>query len=99
MPTIKSTRLSETTDGKKRLAKVLFTPQVPNPACQFDVEVTFEVRRLDAAHLDGDPYAVILLSCTRVDTREPYTLSDEQKDAVIDSACVAAAEADGLGFA
>ncbi len=99
MATIKSTTLDTTTDGKKRLAKVIFTPQVPNPANQPDVEVVFEVRKVEAAHLDGEPYAVVgPLSCTRMDTRQPYVLSDEQQEAVIDAAIVRAAEEDGLSW-
>jgi len=96
MATIKKTTLSKSTDGTQRLAKVRFTPQVPNPANQHDVEAVFEVKKVEAAHLDGDPYAVVLLSCTNVDTREPYVMSREQRDAVIKAALVEAAEKDGL---
>jgi hypothetical protein len=98
MATIKKVGLSNTPDGTKRIAKVLFTPQVPNPAQQHDVEVVFEIKKLDAAHLEGDPYAVFLLSSTRTDTREPYVLSDEQKDVVVKAAGIQAAEDDGLSF-
>jgi hypothetical protein len=99
MATIKSTTLTETSDGARRLAKVQFTPQVPNPADQHDVEVVFEIRRLNAPHLEGEPYAVVgPLSVTRTDTREPYTLSEEQRSEVIDAAISEAAEDDGLGW-
>lgn len=83
-------------DGR-RLAKAVFGPEVPNPARQADVEVIFQVKRADAVHLDGEPYAVIgPLSCTLVDTRESYTLSAEQMDAVTTACLIAAAEDDGL---
>jgi len=95
MASIKSTESTATTDETKQLVKVVFTPQVPNPADQHDVEVVFEVRRVEAGHLDDDPYAVLLLSSTRVDTREPYTLSVEQRDAVSDAAIVKVSEEDG----
>ncbi len=99
MATIKSTKLEQSTNGKKHLAKVIFTPQVPDPANQPDVEVIFEVRKVEAAHLDGEPYAVVgPLSCTRMDTRQPYALSDEQQEAVIDAALVRTAEEDGLSW-
>lgn len=92
MATIKRTRIQVATDGRKT-ASVVFTPQVPNPATQSDVEVIFEVQKCGAAHLDGDPYAVIgPLSCTLMDTREPYILSMPQRQAVIEAAIVAAAE-------
>ncbi len=98
MATIKSTQLDQTTDSTKRLARVLFTPQVPNPANQHDVEVVFEIRRVEAAHLGGEPYAVMLLSSTRMDTREPYTLSTEQRDAIADAALTKVAEEDDTGW-
>ena len=96
MASIKSTQLTQTTDGDKRLAKVIFTPQVPNPAGQPDVEVVFEVRETEAIHLSSHrPYAVIgPLSCTRMDTRELYTLSNEQRDAVVEAVIIRAAEMD-----
>lgn len=90
--TIKRARMQQAADGRP-LATVVFTPQVPNPAAQADVEVVFEVLKCQAAHLDGEPYAVVgPLSCTLTDTREPYTLSQPQRKAVIDAALVAAAE-------
>lgn len=99
MATIKSTKLDTTTDGSKKLAKVIFTPQVPNPANQHDVEVVFQVKRVDSPLLDGTPYAVIgPLSSTRMDTREPYVLSEEQQDAVIEAALIEASENDGFGW-
>ena len=97
MATIKSTTLDRTADGQ-RLAKVLFTPQGPNPAKEPDVEVVFEVTSVSAAHLDGNPYAVVgPLSCTRTDTRENYRLTREQRDACVEAAIIEAAEGDGLG--
>jgi len=98
MGTITSTRLSRTTDGRKKLVKVKFTPHVPDPANQHSVEVVFEVRTVEAAHLEAEPYAVVVLSSTRSDTREAYTLSEPQKDAAIEAALVAAAEDDGLAL-
>ena len=69
---------------------------MPNPAAQADVEVVFEVQKCQAAHLDGEPYAVVgPLSCTLTDTREPYNLSRPQRGVVIDAALVAAAEFSG----
>lgn len=93
MATIKRAKMQTAADGRK-LATVVFTPQVPNPAAQSDVEVVFEIQKCDAAHLDGEPWAVIgPLSCTQMDTREPYTLSKPQRQATIQAAIVAAAEA------
>lgn len=98
MATIKRSKIEEAADGRK-LATVLFTPQVPNPAAQADVEVIFEVQKSDAVHLHGDPWAVIgPLSCTLTDTREPYTLSKEQRKVVIAAALVVASEAEGIDW-
>jgi len=98
MATIKSTTLDETPAGK-RLAKVVFQPQGPNPAKEPDIEVVFEMKKLDAVHLDAEPYGVIgPLSCTRTDTREHYRLTEEQRDACIEAAMGATAEADGLAY-
>jgi len=96
MATINRSQIEQAADGR-RIASVLFTPQVPNPAAQSDVEVIFEVQKSDTIHLHGEPYAVIgPLSCTLVDTREPYTLSKDQRHAVIMAALAAAADADGI---
>lgn len=95
MATIRASALDETADGRK-VVRVRFTPQVPNPAAQSDVEVFFEVTKVDDCSLDGDPYAVVFLSSTLVDTREPYPLSKTQRDLTIQAAVRAASEAKGL---
>lgn len=84
MATIKRVTFHGSTDGRQQLAKVVFTPQVPDPANQHDVEVVFEVKKYDGGIMDTDSYAVILLSATNVDTREPYALSREQRSTVIE---------------
>lgn len=90
--TLKRTQVQESTDGRK-IVIVVFTPQVPNPASQADIEVVFEVQRADAAHLDQDPIGLVgPLSCTRTDTREVHTLSKPQRKVVVDAALVAIAE-------
>lgn len=96
MATIKRSKFEEAADGRK-IATVIFTPQVPNPATQADVEVIFEVQKCDAVHLHGDPYAVIgPLSCTLTDTRETYNLSKDQRKVVIAAALTVASEAEGI---
>lgn len=93
--TIKRALIQQAADGR-RIATVVFTPQVPNPATQADVEVVFEVQKCQAVHLDLDPYAVVgPISCTLTDTREPYNMSRPQRGAVIDAVLVAAAEFSG----
>ena len=78
----------------KNLCKVLFTPDSPEPARQFSVEAVFEVKRVDTVRLDGqDPYAVFLISCTRTDTREPYPLTEQQRDVLVEAALEEAANA------
>lgn len=95
MATIKSSKVSTAADGRQ-IARVVFTPQVPNPAAQSDVEVVFEIQKAEAAHLSCDPYAVVgPLSCTTMDTREIYNLSKEQRKAVIQAALAIVAEEDG----
>jgi hypothetical protein len=95
MPTITASKLEETSDGRK-VVRIRFTPQVPNPAAQSDVEAFFEVIKVDDLTLEGDPYAVIPLSCTQVETREPYTLSKDQKRVLILAALRTASEAKDL---
>ena len=80
------------------LVKVVFTPQTPDPANEPDVEVVFEVRRVGAINMDEDPYAVILMSSTRTDTREPYLLSEEQRDEVSDTALERVANDDAAAW-
>ena len=72
-------------DGRE-LVCVTFTPSVPNPAQQCDVDTIFDFVRSEAFHPVGDPFALVQISCTLVDSREPYTLSRTQRDAVIQSA-------------
>jgi len=98
MATIKRATVGTSADGR-RIVSVTFTPQVPNPASQADVEVIFEVQKSDMIHLHGDPYAVIgPLSCTLTDTRETYVLSKPQRQAVIQAALTATASADGISW-
>lgn len=100
MATIKRSNIEVVADGRK-VAKVQFTPQVPNPAAQSDVEVVFEVQKSNSVHFnhEGTPFAVIgPLSCTLVDTREPYTLSKDQRQVVIQAALDAAAEAEEIDW-
>jgi len=96
MPTISSIKFSSSSDGHERLAKVNFTPQVPNPAKQFDVEVVFLIERVAGGSLDYDPYAIALLSSTRMDTREPYHMSREQLATVRRAAVAQAADEDEI---
>lgn len=97
MATIKHSFVEEVADGR-RVIRVTFTPQVPNPAAQSDVDVVFEVLRSEEMrYTKGIPYAVLgPLSCTLVDTREPYILSRTQYKAVALAAIVAVGEADGF---
>lgn len=98
MATIISSLFDETADGRK-IARVVFTPQVPNPAAQSDVEVIWEIQKSEDVSLEGDPYAIIgPLSCTLVDTREPYVMSQTQRQAVIRAALSAASEAEGANW-
>mgnify|MGYP001551038135 CR=1 FL=1 len=93
MANIKTTEVGVTTDQTKRVVAVRFTPHGPNPARLGDVEVIFEIKRSDNISLLGqDPFALILLSCTDCDTRQPYALSNPQRNAVIDAAMEAALE-------
>ena len=95
MATINLSEVQEAADGRK-LVLVVFSPQVPNPASQSDVEVIFEYQQVQAAHLDGEPFAIIgPLSCTLADTREPYVMSKPQRQAVVEAALIAVAEAHG----
>jgi hypothetical protein len=93
MASIVRTRLDTSPEGQK-LVKVTFTPHVPNPAQQADIEVVYEVMVVQSAMLDADPFALVQLSATREDTREPYTLSREQREAVVEAATLAVAEED-----
>lgn len=93
MSTIKKINIEPTTDGRKRLVKVTFTPQVPDPANQFDVEVVFQVFLVDSG-LFQNSYGVLCLSCTRMDTREHYTMSEEQRDGITEAALIAVGEED-----
>ena len=92
MGTIKRTERDVSPDGEIQLVKVTFTPQVPNPAKQFDVEAVFHIERVEAGLLDPDQLAALLLSCTRTDTREPYTMSEPQRKVVFAAAVSEAAE-------
>ena len=93
MTSIRSSKIDETADGRK-IARVVFTPLVPNPAAQSDVEVIWEVQKSEEVNLDGDPYAIIgPLSCTLMDTRENYVMSQTQRQAVIRAALSAASDA------
>jgi len=96
MPTIKSVT-PETSPEGYRLVKVVFTPQVPNPARQCDVEVVFNIMKLEAGHLATTPYAVFLVSSTRMDTRVIYPLSNEQSKAASEAALIRVAEDDDDG--
>jgi len=95
MATIKRSAIEEAADGRK-LATVLFTPQVPNPASQADVEVIFEIEKVENMSLDGDPWFLTPLSCTLTDTREPYILSGTQRKVVRQAAVQVASDAKGL---
>jgi len=97
MATVQRTTLDDSVRGK-RLARVVFRPQGPDPSTYPEVEVIFEIKKVDAIHLEGHPYAVIgPLSITRMDTRQTYGINDEQLDVVINAALEKAAEEDGLG--
>lgn len=76
----------------KNLVKVTFTPPSPRPARQHSIEAVFQVKRLDGYYEDKEPFSVFLLSCTRTDTREPYNLSESQRDMLVEAAIEAAAE-------
>jgi len=91
MGTIRRIERGASPNGEMKLVKVLFTPQVPNPAKQFDVEAVYQVELLDGV-LDDDKVVISPLSCTRTDTREPYVMSESQRKAVILAAAEAAAE-------
>ena len=89
---IKRSKMSEAADGRKTV-KVTFTPEVPNPAAQADVEVIFQVEESDDIHPNGEPYALIPLSCTTTDTREHYALSKPQQREVFQAALSTLADA------
>ena len=96
MATIRKSLVEVAADGR-RVIRVVFTPQVPNPAAQSDVEVIFEVLRPEEMYVEGVPYAVLgPLSSTLVDTREAYALSQPQQRAVAIAALGAVGEAEGL---
>lgn len=65
----------ENLEEDRCLCKVLFEFDQTDPKTYF-VEVVYEVHRLgeDDFDLEGDPYFLERLSCTRTDTREPVTL-------------------------
>lgn len=97
MATIKRSKIEEAADGRK-LATVVFTPQVPNPAAQADVEVIFEIEKVESLTLDGDPWFLTPLSCTQMDTREPYILSDVQRKVVKQAAVQVASDTKGFSW-
>lgn len=97
MATIHQTRTFESASGKKYV-EVTFTPQVPDPAQEESVVVVFSVRACDTPSLQEDAYAVFLVSSTRCETRQPYTLADEQLEALEDAAINLAANDDGFGW-
>jgi hypothetical protein len=94
MATIKRTTVEQSAAGRK-LVKVVFTPQTPNPAAEPDVEVVFEIKKAETVSLDADPLGAVIRSCTQMDTREPYTLTTAQWDAVVEAALEKAAEDEG----
>lgn len=96
---IKNTRIEPTTDGHKRLVKVTFTPEVPDPSNQFDVEVIFQVWEVDINITSPqDAYAIFFLSSTRKDTREHYVLSESQREGVVVAALSALADEDAADY-
>lgn len=87
---------TETAVDGTRLVKVRFRPQVENPASQAEIEVVFELKH--NPHFlfkEQDPVVLFLLSATTIDTREPYTLSREQRTEVLEAALGVAATDDG----
>ena len=85
-------------DFQKRY-QVTFTPQVPDPAQEESVVVVYCVRPVESAVLRDDAYAAFMESpATRSETRVPYILSTEQREAVEDAAIATAANDDGLGW-
>tara|TARA_Y100000310_G_scaffold283746_1_gene305972 strand:- start:1492 stop:1785 length:294 start_codon:yes stop_codon:yes gene_type:complete len=77
-----------TTQGDRCLVKTVFEDDPSDPDTH-RIEVIYEVHRPASEDftLDGDPYFMERLSCTRTDTREPVKLdkakNDEVKQAVI----------------
>ena len=97
MATILQARSFQSADGK-RFVEVLFRPQVPDPAQEESVMVVFSVRECNVPSLRGDVYAAFLESSTRAETRTPYVLSTEQREACEDAAINLAGDDDGLGW-
>lgn len=88
-------KVIETADGR-RVVEVAFTPGAPDGDTQEDVVVVFEVQDVSAAHLDPCPYGMLLLACSRIDSREPYALTKEQRSEALQVAIIKVAEEDGL---
>jgi len=89
---INRVRTERSADREKSLVKVRFTPQGPNPAQQTPVEAVFEYQDLDGYVEDKLPLALIPLSCTTCDTREPYRMSKPMRNAVLQAAMEKIAE-------
>lgn len=97
MATIRKIELLPQPNGK-RYVGVTFTPQVPDPAREEDVVAVFHVRTCDTPTLENDAYAAFFVAASRVETRKPYILSDEQEEALSDAAVGKAGEDNGLGW-
>lgn len=75
---------------KRRLVRVSFTRQSPD-ADSPTVEVVYRLYWPEDFTLQGEPYVLYFLSSTRTDTREHIQLTDEEIDAVMETAVVRAA--------
>lgn len=73
----------ETARGDRCLVKTTFEAEPSDPDT-YSIEVIYEVHRPgdEDFTIEGEPFFMERLSCTRMDTRQPITLSADKINAV-----------------
>lgn len=82
-------KIDTSADGR-RIIKVTFQRQAPDSNAPW-VEAVYYLYWPEDFSLKGDPFVLMPLSSTRIDTREPVTLTREEINATLEAAVVRAA--------
>lgn len=83
--------IDEAIDGR-RLVHVVFSRQSADSKA-LSIEVVYQLYEPSDFTLDGQPYVLLPISCTRTDTREAATLSPEETALTMETAVGRAATA------
>lgn len=77
----------ETSADGRHIIKITFQRQGPDSFCPW-IEAVYHLYWPEDFSLSGEPFALLPLSCTRVDTRESAQLTLEETNAVLEKAVV-----------